>query len=120
VKRKLNLLVPGPHSRLERTKQLQQQIHCDTIYLTKGSGGAALVSPEDTTEYKPTSPVVVADTVGAGDAFTAVAILGIARGWSHNISLLRAMQFAEKICGIKGALFHNKTVYEDFLQECEQ
>lgn len=48
--------------------------------------------------------VEVVDTVGAGDAFTAVFLLGLLRHWPPSLSLERADAFARAICGIRGAV----------------
>ena len=48
--------------------------------------------------------VEVVDTVGAGDAFSAIFLLGSARGWPLDTTLARANQFAAAICAIAGAV----------------
>lgn len=44
------------------------------------------------------------DSVGAGDAFTAVFVLGLLRGWSQKVSMVFADAFARVICTVPGAL----------------
>lgn len=46
----------------------------------------------------------VVDTVGAGDAFSAVFLLGEQRGWPRAVALARANAFAAAICGVRGAV----------------
>ena len=46
----------------------------------------------------------VIDTVGAGDAYFAVMLLGRARGWPLQATMRRAGRFASAICGIRGAV----------------
>lgn len=55
-----------------------------------GSGAAAAVR--------------VVDTVGAGDAFSAVFLLGQERGWPLETTLARANEFAAAVCTIAGAV----------------
>ncbi len=43
------------------------------------------------------------DTVGAGDAFTAISLAGALAGWPLQQTLERANQFAAAICGERGA-----------------
>jgi fructokinase len=43
------------------------------------------------------------DTVGAGDAFAAVALIGFTRDWPVEQTLARALDFAAWICGMRGA-----------------
>ncbi len=40
------------------------------------------------------------DTVGAGDAFSAVFILGLSKGWSTALTLERALEFAAAVCTV--------------------
>jgi fructokinase len=52
----------------------------DTVCITRGERGCLLVDLNEVID-EPGTPVEVADTVGAGDAFTAALILGQVRGW---------------------------------------
>lgn len=56
--------------------------------------------------------VAVVDTVGAGDAFSAVFLLGQARGWPLALTLERANAFAAAICGIAGAVPRAPVFYQ--------
>ena len=51
------------------------------VCITRGNGGSLLVSADECSEH-PGFPVKVADTVGAGDAFTAALVHGYLRGTS--------------------------------------
>lgn len=55
------------------------------------------------------------DSVGAGDAYTAVVIRGLLAGWSRQTMLTRAAWFAASICGIRGAVPAQADFYDDFL-----
>lgn len=44
------------------------------------------------------------DTVGAGDAFSAVMLAGLLRGWDLPLTLARANAFAGHICEVRGAV----------------
>jgi fructokinase len=46
----------------------------------------------------------VIDTTGAGDAFSAIFLLGAARGWPLELTLSRANEFAGAICAVTGAV----------------
>ena len=52
------------------------------------------------------------DSVGAGDAFTSVCILGLLNGWPMKLSLARAAAFAAAICGERGALPRDEALYQ--------
>ena len=51
------------------------------------------------------------DTVGAGDAFTAVTLAGTLAGWPLPLTLERANQFAAALCGERGAAPASLTFY---------
>ncbi|MFH0785940.1 MAG: carbohydrate kinase [Pseudomonadota bacterium] len=57
------------------------------------------------------------DTVGAGDGFSAVCILGTLRRWSMMKTLARANSFAAAICEIRGAVPENADFYKPFIKE---
>ena len=61
------------------------------------------------------SAVDVVDTVGAGDAFSAIFLLGSALGWPLDTILPRANQFAAAICGIAGAVPADTAFYEPWM-----
>ena len=65
-----------------------------------------------------TEPCVdVIDTVGAGDAFAAVMIVGLAGDWPAALTLERAQQFAAAIVGRRGATVADRGFYREFLEE---
>jgi fructokinase len=59
----------------------------------------------------------ILDTVGAGDAFSAVFIVGLLREWEISLTLRRAHRFAAAICQIRGAIPEDKEFYKPFLNE---
>lgn len=61
-----------------------------------------------------TVKINVVDTVGGGDAFSAIFLLGMQRGWSLHISLQRAHQFAAGICGVRGAVASDAGFYDQW------
>lgn len=63
------------------------------------------------------SEIDVRDTVGAGDAFSAVFMLGLLHGWALQVTLQRAHQFAGAICGINGAVPEHNHFYEQFISD---
>lgn len=54
------------------------------------------------------------DTVGAGDGYASVYILGTLLGWPMNRTLERANAFATAICEIRGAIPGNADFYKPF------
>ena len=78
-----------------------------------GADGAYHATPA------PAAPVQLADTVGAGDAFSAVFLLGRARGWPLDVVLARANAFAGAVCGIVGAVPDDRAFYRPFIERWE-
>ncbi|HSB35392.1 MAG TPA: PfkB family carbohydrate kinase [Thermoanaerobaculia bacterium] len=89
------------------------------LVVTSGEDGA-IYRGQDGVESRVTplrSGRRVVDTVGAGDAFAAVQILGRLRRWDTGASLARADAFARAICGLRGALPRRSSFYARFLRE---
>ena len=55
------------------------------------------------------------DTVGAGDAFSAVYLYGSAQGWPLALTMARANAFAGAICGIAGAVPQDTAFYHPWI-----
>jgi fructokinase len=62
------------------------------------------------TSRAPESAEVI-DTVGAGDAFSSIVILGLTSGWKVERILDRALSFASAICSIRGATTGDRDFY---------
>lgn len=73
------------------------------VAMTCGADGAVLVSPRETIR-QPGIPVVVRDTVGAGDAFTAALTIGLLRGEPLAAVARNACELAAATCTHAGAL----------------
>ncbi len=59
----------------------------------------------------------IVDTVGAGDGFAAIFMLGMLRGWPLATQLARADAFARAICGIRGAIPPTRDFYTPFIRD---
>jgi len=91
------------------------------LIVTLGPRGAVYFGADGAyhTTPAPAAPVQLADTVGAGDAFSAVFLLGRARGWPLDITLARANAFAGAVCGIVGAVPDDRAFYRPFIDRWE-
>ena len=67
------------------------------VALTRGGQGSLLVGAAGRSE-RPAVAVKVADTVGAGDAFTAALTLGLLRGWALDETNRLAAEVAAFVC----------------------
>jgi fructokinase len=85
------------------------------VLVTAAAAGAWLHGA-DGTEFRLAgrTGTAVIDTVGAGDAFTSVFLLGLLRHWPLPLLLERADTFARAICGIRGAVPLSDDFYVPF------
>ncbi|MDT8342208.1 MAG: PfkB family carbohydrate kinase, partial [Longimicrobiales bacterium] len=82
------------------------------LIVTLGAEGALWLT-EDGSVFTAAAPEVpVVDTVGAGDALSAVLCLGILEGWRPDVSLARATALAADVCRQRGAISGDLTLYE--------
>lgn len=81
--------------------------HRGSVYFA--AGGEIIVNRDN-----PQPPFVI-DTVGAGDAFSAMFLLGRARGWALEQTLTRANEFAGAICALAGAVPRDINFYDKWV-----
>jgi fructokinase len=81
------------------------------VIVTRGPEGAVLVDDHGVVSKRAPESVEIIDTVGAGDAFSSIVILGLASGWSGERILDRALSFASAICSIRGATTRDRDFY---------
>jgi fructokinase len=74
------------------------------IAVTGGSAGAWLYQRSGHLLHQPAPPVVVVDTVGCGDAFTAMLAGSLLSGAEDGAALREAVQYASRVAGVRGAL----------------
>nr|WP_269143413.1 PfkB family carbohydrate kinase [Massilia phyllostachyos] len=98
---------------------LLQMFSLDALILTLGHRGSAYFSADGqvvTHRDNPAPPFVI-DTVGAGDAFSAIFLLGKMRGWELDVTLGRANEFAGAICAIPGAVPRDLGFYDQWMRK---
>jgi fructokinase len=81
--------------------------HRGSVYF--GADGSLVASRDN-----PAPPFVI-DTVGAGDAFSAIFLLGRLRGWPLELTLARANEFAGAICAVTGAVPRDMNFYDKWV-----
>ncbi|MDD2760056.1 MAG: PfkB family carbohydrate kinase [Methylomonas sp.] len=86
------------------------------LVVTRGDRGAsALDASGDFIEVAPAETQQVVDTVGAGDAFASVLLLGIQLNWPLRQTLDRAQSFASALVGRRGATVSDRAFYTPFI-----
>ncbi|HEX5049936.1 MAG TPA: PfkB family carbohydrate kinase [Gammaproteobacteria bacterium] len=111
-------LVNGPiRTQLQRAEAVRSQFDLELVVVTYGDQGSLAVTEELSITARPERVPTFVDSVGAGDAFSAVLMLGIARGWPLQLALHRATSFAAAICGIRGALPEDDAIYQRFSRQ---
>lgn len=98
-----------------RAEWLLANTSAQSIIVTRGKEGATLYTPEDSpVKIAPQPAQKVMDTVGAGDAFSAIMLLGQIEGWRIDVTMNRAQEFASAIVGVRGAIVRDKQFYRRF------
>lgn len=116
----LNIIVPEKNKTDEKIQYLFDNQLIETLYVTQGEKGAlAITSNGDSYNVHPEKTINVIDTVGAGDAFCSVLLLGQIKHWSLQETLDRAQNFASAIVGNRGATVKNPAFYQPFLDAWE-
>lgn len=93
-------------------RQLFSEMNLELLIITLGEKGAYFISSDNTMIEVPPHVQNLIDTVGAGDAFSAITILGLLQNWPHKITLKRALEFSSLICGIRGATSTDSDLYK--------
>lgn len=99
--------------------QLAAEFDIKQIIVTAGAQGAWMAKGENIIKSNPltNNEASLVDTVGAGDAFSAICMLGHTLNWDHTMMLNRANQFASAICTIRGGAPADPEFYTPFLQD---
>jgi fructokinase len=100
----------------EYARDMLDAFDLQLLIVTQGELGAFCITPSDMISGAPVKANVV-DTVGAGDAFSAVAILGLIHDWPPGVTLERALEFAAAVCERRGAITRDKTLYDRYMKQ---
>jgi fructokinase len=95
--------------------KLIQKFNIDLFCITLGEDGAVLYKNNNSSYYKTkTEPKKIVDTVGAGDAYSAILCIGYLKNWDIKKINEIASKFAYEIVKIKGALPEGESIYKNF------
>ncbi|MCW8935818.1 MAG: carbohydrate kinase [Gammaproteobacteria bacterium] len=112
----LALVVPQ-HTDIEsRMEFLLTSTNVKLVVVTRGGDGAIAARLDERCSVFPETISHVVDTVGAGDAFTSVLLLGLHKAWPLQEILNRAQHFASAVVQQRGATTQDKTFYEPFIE----
>ncbi len=111
-----SLLEMAPAGRGFRSA-ITSRYHLRSVVVTRGARGAVR---QDRSGLEIATPPArrttrVVDAVGAGDAFSAVLLLSLLRGWAPETALFRADAFARGVCRLRGAVPRQRSFYGRFL-----
>lgn len=96
---------------IESARRLCSERDFNLVIVTQGEHGASFVSRDEVITDRPAPVQHLVDTVGAGDAFASVCIYGLIEQWPRAVILRRALDFAARICEIRGATVADPDLY---------
>lgn len=110
-----NLLLKTDYDLIKISQQLIKEFNIEMLCVTLGEEGAVLITKQKINKHK---HVVrnIKDTVGAGDAYSAVLCIGYLLQWDLNKINTIASEFAADICTINGAIPKDKTFYNKYIE----
>ena len=98
----------------QQMAELQTSCGLEQLIVTRGEQGALVRTIDgEFHSQRPEKAEHLIDTVGAGDAFSAVYIHGLRAGWTITTTLAKAQKFASKVIGIRGATTTDAAFYKD-------
>jgi fructokinase len=103
----------------ESAPKLRRSYGIGTLIVTRGAKGALIVDDNGVVEGDAAKVGEIVDTVGAGDAFAAVALIGLMHRWEAGVTLRRALEFASWICTLRGAVVDAPEHYHRFMHSWE-
>lgn len=108
----LAILFPGEAEETGSWKEILDRFRLKGLFVTRGSRGATAVTPDGgTCSVAPAGSVEVVDTVGAGDAFSSVLLIGLAENWPMPLIMERAQDFASGVVSLQGATTRDRDFY---------
>ncbi|MHB8929022.1 MAG: PfkB family carbohydrate kinase [Melioribacteraceae bacterium] len=97
----------------DAAKRLVDEYNLDLLCITLGEEGAYLFSKDGSNKTKSSVKKIV-DTLGAGDAYSAILCLGYLHGWKIEKINKIANKFAGDICTVEGALPADDSFYDKY------
>lgn len=98
-------------------QKLMERYSLETVAVTDGAAPAVLYREDRKWRIQPPRVGDFTDSVGGGDAFSAVLAAGILRGWPPGRIVKSAVKFAAEICRIRGALPSAPDIYSEIMEK---
>lgn len=112
----LKLLTGTAKDTRHQMAELQITYGLEQVIVTRGEQGTLIRTANgELHSLVPGKVEQLVDTVGAGDAFSAVYIHGLRAGWPIDLNLHHAQHFASKVIGLRGATTNDLNFYEEFI-----
>jgi len=111
----------GKMDATSQAEELLRRFDLDQVIVTRGAAGAWYID-RNGNQFESSSSLTLdklEDTVGAGDGFAAVCLLGLMQRWPIGVMLNRANEFAARICQIRGAIPESPEFYQPFHRKWE-
>ncbi len=103
--------------RVAVARELRARHDLELLFVTGGGDGSFLITRDDEVLHHEADDVdEVVDTVGAGDAFSAIACKGVLEGLPPDEIIDRASAFAAEACRFQGATATDLSLYESHLR----
>jgi fructokinase len=100
-----------------RAEALRRACGLEVLVVTCGAAGALVLSEAALVQTVAGDVGEIVDTVGAGDAFSAVTMLGVIQAWPLEIVARRAVDFAAAVCRMRGATTLDRDLYRHYLRK---
>jgi len=105
----------------QQMAELQAKYGLEQLIVTRGEQGALIRTADGHFHtLVPENTALLVDTVGAGDAFSAVYIHGLRSGWSIAEILFQAQRFAGMIIAVRGATVNAPAFYQQFIDSFDR
>ncbi len=94
---------------------LMKKFSIQLVAVTRGEYGSIVYSPNKEYSVMPEMNKNIVDTVGAGDAYSAILAAGYLNKWSLKDTIRKATDFASVICSTRGAIPEDRDIYKEYL-----
>ena len=111
-----DLFINRQADEISLAKIISEMFEIELVCVTRGENGAILYLGGKSDYYK-ADAINVVDTVGAGDAYSAILCMGYLEVWPISKINKIACEFASDIVGIQGALPKENSFYDKYKKE---